>query len=109
MCLSFDFGCVCWLIGATVLFHVSKGISCFELRYYFLHAFTTSGVICGKPIMSTTNTMKLDVEKFIGKNDFSFWKIKMRALLIQHGLVDALKPETEWASSSNQEKKNEIF
>lgn len=59
--------------------------------------------------MSATNLMKLDVEKFTGKNDFSLWKIKMRALLIQLGLVDALKPDIESTSSSNQEKKNEIL
>ncbi|KAL8542536.1 hypothetical protein ACS0TY_003415 [Phlomoides rotata] len=38
-------------------------------------------------------SLKLYVEKFIGKNDFGLWKVKMRALLIQHGLVGALKPD----------------
>lgn len=37
-------------------------------------------------------TMKLDVEKFTGKNDFKLWKIKMKALLVHNGLANALKP-----------------
>ena len=35
---------------------------------------------------------KVDLEKFIGKNDFNMWKVKMEALLITHGLEDALEP-----------------
>ncbi|XP_073152165.1 uncharacterized protein [Henckelia pumila] len=39
--------------------------------------------------------MKFDIEKFTGKNDFSLWRIKMRAILIQQGLVEALKKKEE--------------
>ncbi|KAK9054827.1 hypothetical protein SSX86_025906 [Deinandra increscens subsp. villosa] len=38
--------------------------------------------------MSTT---KFNLEKFDGKNDFSLWRLKMRALLVHSGIVDALK------------------
>ncbi|KAL8481089.1 hypothetical protein ACS0TY_027574 [Phlomoides rotata] len=56
-------------------------------------------------------TMKLDVEKFTRNNDFGLWKIKMEALLIQHGLANALKLADQQASSSTMDeaKKNEIL
>ena len=34
--------------------------------------------------------MKFDIEKFIGKNNFSLWKEKMKAILIQQGVKKAL-------------------
>ncbi|KAK3026945.1 hypothetical protein RJ639_040351 [Escallonia herrerae] len=43
--------------------------------------------------------VKYDLEKFNGSNDFSLWRMKMCAVLIQQGLLKALKgnqglPET---------------
>ncbi|XP_073153484.1 uncharacterized protein [Henckelia pumila] len=40
-------------------------------------------------------SMKFDIEKFTGKNDFSLGRIKMHAILIQHGLVETLKKKEE--------------
>ncbi|KAL8512553.1 hypothetical protein ACS0TY_018874 [Phlomoides rotata] len=54
-------------------------------------------------------SMKLDVEKFTGKNDYGLWKIKIKALLTQHGLADALKPPHEVISTVNQERMNGIL
>jgi hypothetical protein len=34
---------------------------------------------------------KFDIEKFDGTGDFGLWRIKMRALLIQHGCEAALE------------------
>ena len=34
---------------------------------------------------------KFEVEKFTSSNDFGLWRVKMRALLVHHGLDDALK------------------
>ncbi|GKE69891.1 hypothetical protein Tco_1527963 [Tanacetum coccineum] len=34
---------------------------------------------------------KFDIEKFDGTGDFRLWRIKMRALLIQHGCESALE------------------
>ena len=34
---------------------------------------------------------RFEAEKFSGKNDFGLWRLKMRAMLVQHGLADALK------------------
>ncbi|KAL8502420.1 hypothetical protein ACS0TY_021535 [Phlomoides rotata] len=48
-------------------------------------------------------SLKLDVEKFSGKNDFGLWKVKMRALLIQHWSAGALKPDEEEESSTGRE------
>ncbi|KZV56298.1 hypothetical protein F511_00295 [Dorcoceras hygrometricum] len=42
--------------------------------------------------MSTT---KFDLEKFTGSNDFSLWRIKMKALLVHTGLGGALNPEPQ--------------
>ena len=38
---------------------------------------------------------KVDLKKFNGKNDFNMWKVKMEAVLITHGLGDALLPVTK--------------
>ncbi|KAL8488044.1 hypothetical protein ACS0TY_024354 [Phlomoides rotata] len=52
--------------------------------------------------------MKLDVEKFSGNNDFGVWKVKMKALLVHHGLASALQPNAGAESSISREKKVEI-
>ncbi|KAL8528643.1 hypothetical protein ACS0TY_006184 [Phlomoides rotata] len=52
--------------------------------------------------------MKLDVEKFTGKNDFGLWKVKMKALLVHHGLASALKTKESEESSATMAKKVEI-
>jgi len=33
---------------------------------------------------------KFDIDKFTGDNDFSLWRIKMKALLVHQGLEEAL-------------------
>lgn len=38
---------------------------------------------------------RFEAEKFTGKNDFGLWRIKMKALLVQQGLADALKSEKD--------------
>ncbi|KAL8473574.1 hypothetical protein ACS0TY_030419 [Phlomoides rotata] len=53
-------------------------------------------------------SMKLDVEKFSGKNDFGLWKVKMNALLVHHGLASVLQPDASAESSISREKKVEI-
>ncbi|KAL8506430.1 hypothetical protein ACS0TY_017350 [Phlomoides rotata] len=52
--------------------------------------------------------MKLDIEKFTGKNDFGLWKIKMKALMTHNGLADALKVTAGETSSRDGEKMDEI-
>lgn len=41
------------------------------------------------------SSAKFDVEKFTGKNDFSLWRIKMKALLVQQGLSQAIKTKSD--------------
>ncbi|KAL8539403.1 hypothetical protein ACS0TY_001141 [Phlomoides rotata] len=54
-------------------------------------------------------SMKLDVEKFTGKNDFGLWKVKMKALLVHHGLASALKSNECEESSATAAKRVEIL
>ncbi|KAL8472655.1 hypothetical protein ACS0TY_029751 [Phlomoides rotata] len=53
--------------------------------------------------------MKLDVEKFTGTNDFGLWKVKMKALLVHHGLASALKSNEGEESSATMSKRVEIL
>jgi hypothetical protein len=41
--------------------------------------------------IKVTLTMKLDVEKFNGMNDFNLWRIRLHNLLVQQGLFKVLK------------------
>lgn len=55
---------------------------------------------CGErgAILSSIQEMgsaKYEVEKFTGQNDFGLWRLKMRALLVQQGLVEALDGEAK--------------
>nr|GEU34318.1 copia LTR rider [Tanacetum cinerariifolium] len=47
----------------------------------------------GDPVWATSNeaAAKFDIEKFDGAGDFGLWRVKMRALLIQHGCKAALE------------------
>ena len=36
-------------------------------------------------------TIKFDVEKFNGENDFGSWRVKMQALLVHQGSTKALR------------------
>lgn len=56
--------------------------------------------------MSST---KFEAEKFSGKNDFALWKIKMKALLVQQGLADALKGEKGFLEKMTEQQKDEIM
>ena len=38
---------------------------------------------------------KVELDKFIGLNDFNMWKIKMKILLITQGLRNAIEPATK--------------
>ncbi|KAL8528792.1 hypothetical protein ACS0TY_006306 [Phlomoides rotata] len=50
------------------------------------------------------SSMKLDVEKFTGKNDFGLWKVKMKALMVHLGLGSALESEENGESSGSTAK-----
>ena len=52
---------------------------------------------------------KFDIEKFTGSNDFTLWKVKMRALLVQQGCVTALEEEEKLSEKLKEGEKAEIL
>ena len=46
-------------------------------------------------LIQEMGSAKYEVEKFTGQNDFGLWRLKMRALLVQQGLVEALDGEAK--------------
>ena len=54
-------------------------------------------------------TTKYDIEKFLGENDFGLWRIKMEAILIQHGCAEALKGEEKMSESLSSKEKSEMI
>ena len=53
------------------------------------------------------STTRFEIEKFNRKNNFSLWRVKMRALLVQQGLWKALKGKNALpATLSDEEKEN---
>ena len=52
-----------------------------------------------------SSKMKFDVEKFIEKNNFCLWQVKMWAILVQQGLVKVLEGVNSLSTMmSNREK-----
>ena len=74
-----------------ILVHTRNSFFC-ELKY---DLGTTNW--CGErgAILSSMGSAKYKVEKFTGQNDFGLWQLKMRALLVQQGLVEALDGEAK--------------
>ena len=54
-------------------------------------------------------TAKFDLEKFTDRNDFGLWRLKMRALLVQQRLQDALLGEKNLPTSMQENEKTEPF
>ncbi|GKD07190.1 hypothetical protein Tco_1186875, partial [Tanacetum coccineum] len=52
---------------------------------------------------------KFDLEKFNGSNDFTLWKVKMMALLVQQGCAVALEGEDKFPKDTKEEIKKEIL
>ena len=52
---------------------------------------------------------KFDLEKFTDRNDFGLWRPKMRALLVQQRLQDALLGEKNLPTSMLENEKIELF
>lgn len=50
---------------------------------------------------------KYEVEKFNGKNEVGFWRIKMKVMLTQQGFVGALKGEKRLPLNLTEEGKEE--
>uniref|UniRef100_A0A2N9EX70 Reverse transcriptase Ty1/copia-type domain-containing protein n=1 Tax=Fagus sylvatica TaxID=28930 RepID=A0A2N9EX70_FAGSY len=52
---------------------------------------------------------KYEIEKFNGKNDFSLWRVKMRTLLVQQGLLRALKGKDSLPTQLSEEEKEDLL
>ena len=58
---------------------------------------------------ASVSSAKYEVEKFTGKNSFSLWRIKMRAMLVQQGLLKALSGKEKLPSTLSDEQKDEML
>src|ERR1043165_314994 len=54
-------------------------------------------------------TTKFELEKFDGRNDLSLWRMKMRALLVHNGVVDALRGEDHISGDLTDKEKKEML
>jgi len=52
---------------------------------------------------------KFDIEKFIDKNDFGLWMMKMTTLLVHHGLEWALEGEKGLPATMSERGKKEVL
>ena len=52
---------------------------------------------------------KFEIEKFNGNKDFSLWRVKMHALLVQNGLHKALKGKNGLPETMSDEEKDELL
>lgn len=49
--------------------------------------------------------MKYEIEKFIRVNDLSLWCLKMHGLLVQQGLLEALKGSEKMVDALTEKEK----
>ncbi|GJY91342.1 uncharacterized oxidoreductase, chloroplastic [Tanacetum coccineum] len=66
-------------------------VSLFGLPDYLQQSFLGVRVCGHQGATGDRQGAKFDIEKFDGTGDFGLWRIKMRALLIQHGCEEALE------------------
>lgn len=52
---------------------------------------------------------RFDIEKFSGSNYFGLWRIKMQAILVYHGLADALKGEAALPNTLPEKDKKDLI
>jgi hypothetical protein len=58
--------------------------------------------------MEKTQSVKFEIEKFNGKNNFEIWKVKMHDLLVQQGMVKVLLGKTKQPMTITDEDWDEI-
>ena len=58
--------------------------------------------------MFKMGSIKSEIERFIGKNDFNVWRMRMKAILFQQGVKDALKDESELPVTMTAKEKSDI-
>ena len=60
-------------------------------------------------VAKVSSGAKYEIEKFNGKKDFSLWRVKMRALLVQQGLLRALEGKDSLAAQLLEEEKEDLL
>ena len=60
-------------------------------------------------VTKALQTARFEIEKFNEKNDFSLWRVKMRALLVQQGLWKALKGNNALPATLSDEEKEDLL
>jgi hypothetical protein len=53
-------------------------------------------------LIAKIHSSKFEVEKFSGKSNFELWKLKMRDLLVQHGLQKELVGKSKKPTTMTQ-------
>ncbi|KAK3000052.1 hypothetical protein RJ639_022601 [Escallonia herrerae] len=59
--------------------------------------------------MAPNTSTKYDLEKFNGSNDFSLWRMKMQAVLIQQGLLKTLKWKQGLPDTMSADEKEDML
>ncbi|KAK2985864.1 hypothetical protein RJ640_009934 [Escallonia rubra] len=59
--------------------------------------------------MAPNTSTKYDLEKFDGSNDFSLWRMKMRVVLIQQGLLKVLKGKQGLPDTMSDDEKEDML
>ena len=54
-------------------------------------------------------SMKYAMEKFDGKNSFSLWKVKMKAMLVQQGIQKAIMGRNQLPNTLSELEKDDIM
>ena len=52
---------------------------------------------------------KYEIEKFTGVNDFGLWRLKMKALLVQQGCLEALKGDAAMDAALTKKEKTTMI
>ncbi|KAK2995729.1 hypothetical protein RJ640_016681 [Escallonia rubra] len=59
--------------------------------------------------MAPNTSTKYDLDKFDGSNDFSLWRMKMRVVMIQQGLLKALKGNQGLSETMSADEKEDML
>lgn len=90
-----------FLCSSTLLFFI------LSLFYTLLLALNSQQI--GAVSMEEMPSTKYEIENFTGVNDFGLWRLKMKALLVHQGCLEALKGEVAMnVALSTAEKTNMI-
>jgi hypothetical protein len=58
--------------------------------------------------MAKMQSLKFEVEKFSGKNNFKLWKLKIHDLLVQQGMVKVFLGKTKQPTSITDDDRDEM-